>query len=428
MNFTILEFATNRRTKSQYSWEETFMKLRQIMALAIVISSAMLIQLACGKDSKGTGGGTNNASLIFTREPANEPVVLSGRVGWPIFPTDPCVIADAEGYHLFYTSYFCKASGSYYYSWDVANMAACNITQVVATVGYAFSADRGFTWQFRGRPIVLPGPEPWQSGDLETPFVAILGDTVYLLYSATGTVNGQPFPQRYQIGAATLNLHGHTLRQSLLENDAEFVRLPQPLLPYNTEVPAFNNNTQEPSVVIRNNRLELYYVGLRLSDPRLPAEAPGQEILGVGLARAIFATNLALIEATNGYILPNANIPEVKYFDSAYYVFATAAGNGEFHRQEKIDYYFSKDGTTFSKPVDLLAPQVSFDAWGIMAPTLVIEKDTIVMFYSGWSYADHPCFPEPLPLDVRFGRPSNNDAACIFGAFGRAVAVRSGTH
>ena len=404
------------------------MKLWQITALTVVISGATLMQWACGKDSKGTNGGTDNTTLVFNREPANEPVVLSGRVGWPIFPTDPCVIADAEGYHLFYTSYFCKASGSYYYSWDVANMAACDIMHVVASVGYAFSADRGFTWQFRGRPVVLPGPEAWQSGDLETPYVAVLGDTVYLFYSATGTFNGQPFPQRYQIGAATLNLHGHTLRQAMLDDNAEFVRLPQPLLPYNTTASAFDNNTQEPSVVIRNNRLELFYVGLRLSNPQLPAEAPGQQILGLGLARAVFGTNLALIEASSGYILPNANIPEVKYFDSAYYVFATAAGNGEFHKQEKIEYFTSKNGTTFSNAINLLAPQVEFDAWGMMAPTLVIERDTIVMFYSGWSYASHPCFPEPLPLNVRFGRPSNNDAACIFGAFGRAVAVRPMAH
>ena len=124
----------------------------------------------------------------------------------------------------------------------------------------------------------------------------------------------------------------------------------------------------------------------------------------------------------------NANIPEVKYFDSAYYVFATAAGNGEFHRQEKIEYFTSKDGAIFSKATDLLAPQVDFDAWGMLAPTLVVERDTIVMFYSGWSYVDHPCFPEPLPLNVRFGRPSNGDAACIFGSFGRAVAPRPTTH
>ncbi len=403
------------------------MRLWHIILLAVAVASATMPQWACSKDNKGTGGDvTTPPLLVFTREPATEPVVLSGRAGWPIFPTDPCVIADSEGYHLFYTSYFCRASGSYYYSWDVANIAACDIMHVVASVGYAFSADRGFTWQFRGRPVVLPGPEEWQCGDLETPYVAMLGDTVYLFYSATGTINGQPFPERYQIGAATLNLQGHTLRQRLLEENAEFVRRSQPLLPYNTSTSAFNNNTQEPSVVIRNGRLELFYVGIRFSEPRLPAEAEGQEILALGLARAVFGTDLTLIETASGYLLPNANIPEVKYFDSTYYIFATAGGDGEFHKEEKIDYYTSRDCLTFSRSTTVLVPQEEFDAWGMMAPTLVVEPDSIVMFYSGWSYVDRPCFPEPLPADVRFGRPSNNDAACIFGSFGRAIAARTG--
>jgi hypothetical protein len=401
------------------------MRLWRATLLAIVISGAILLQLACGKDSKGTDtGGKVTSQLVFSRVPATEPVVSSGRANWPIFPTDPCVIMDAEGFHLFYTSYFCNAHGIYHYSWDVSNLAACDITHSISTIGYAFSSDEGLTWQFRGRPVVMPGPEAWQSGDLETPHVVAWGDSVCLFYSATGSFEGQPFPERYQIGAAILELHGQSLRQRLLQDDAEFVRLPQPLLPYNTTTSAFNNNVQEPSVVIHNNRLELFYVGVRLSQPRLPAEAEGQAVEDIGMARAVFDHGLTLVEDASGYLLPEANITEVKYFDSAYYVFATAGGSGEFHRQERIVYYYSKDGVTFGQPVALLAPQVSFDSWGLMAPTVVVKSDSLVMFYTGWSFASHPCFPEPLPLDVRFGRPSDNNAACIFGAIGRAVAAR----
>lgn len=405
------------------------MRLWQIAVLAVAVSSSVLLQWACGKDSDGTGtDGSGKTAPVFSRNPVSEAVVSSGRAGWPIFPTDPCVIADSDGYHLFYTSYFCQASGSYYYSWDVSTIAACDIMHVVATVGYAFSSDRGLTWQFRGSPVVLPGPEAWQCGDLETPFVAVLGDTAYLFYSATGTFNGKPFPQRYQIGAATLNLQGHSLRQRLLEGNAEFTRRNQPLLPYNTTSSAFDNNTQEPSVVIRDGRLELFYVGLRLSEPQLPAEAEGQEILGFGLARATFASDLTPIEIPSGYILNDVNIPEVKYYDSAYHVFATTGTDGEFHHEERIVYYVSNNGTSFSRPADLLTPSAAFDSWGMMAPTLVVEQDSLVMFYSGWSYVDHPCFPEPLPINCRFGRPSNNDAGCIFGSFGRAVAARPRPH
>lgn len=385
--------------------------------------------VGCGGKATGPGGnGQIPPNLVFNRDPAGQSVISSGSAGWPIFPTDPGVIADSEGYHLFYTSYFCNANGTYYYSWDVGNLAACNILDAVATVGYAFSSDGGFTWQFRGRPVVMPGPEPWQSGDLETPHAALLGDTLYLFYSATGAFAGQPFPDRYQIGVATLDLHGGTIRQRLLAEDAEFTRRPQPLLPYNTTATAFDNDTQEPSVVVRDGRLELFYIGVRLAKPQLPGEATGQSVLGYGLARAVFASNLSLLEAADAYLLPGANITEVKYFDSAYYVFSTTGTNGEFHRHERIELYRSSDGAAFSSPVDLLLPQTSFDSWGLMAPTVVVNDNEVVMFYTGWSSVDHPCFPEPLPPDTRFGRPSDDGATCIHGAIGRSVAVRSGTH
>ena len=403
--------------------------------MRVLCSSACflcLLLFAClgGCGEKGTeagGSGQTPPNLVFNRDPAATPVVLSGTAGWPIFPTDPCVIADSEGYHLFYTSYFCKAGGAYYYSWDVHNIAACNILDAVSTVGYAFSSDGGLTWQFRGRPVVLPGPEAWQRGDLETPHAAVLGDTLYLFYSATGTYAGQPFPNRFQVGAATLELEGKTIRQRLLLDHAEFTRRPEPLLPYNTTASAFNNNTQEPSVVIRDGRLELFYVGVKLSRPQLPPEAPGQSILDVGLARAVFTPDLSPLETPTGYLLPGANITEVKYFDGAYYVFSTTGTNGEFHRHERIVAYRSLNGATFSSPVDLLSPQTSFDSWGLMAPTLVVNDSQVVMFYSGWSSVDHPCFPDPLPPDTRFGRPSDDGTACIHGAIGRAVAVRPRT-
>jgi predicted GH43/DUF377 family glycosyl hydrolase len=395
-----------------------------ILCLVVFVYS-----VGCSHNTSGPGEDDQvPPNLVFSRDPAGMPVISSGSAGWPIFPTDPGVVADSEGYHLFYTSYFCNAGGTYYYSWDVNDLAACNILDAVATVGYAFSSDGGLTWQFRGRPVVMPGPEAWHSGDLETPHAAIIGDTVYLFYSATGAFQGQPFPERYQIGVATLDLHGETIRQRLLTEDAEFTRRPEPLLPYNTTATAFNNNTQEPSVVVRDGRLELFYIGVKLAEPQLPAEAPGQSILGYGLAKAVFTPDLSLVENSDSYLLPGANITEVKYFDSAYYVFSTTGTNGEFHRQERIELYRSSNGATFSSAVDLLLPQTSFDSWGLMAPSVIVDDSSLVLFYTGWSSEDHPCFPDPLPPDTRFGRPSDNEATCIYGAIGRAVAVRGSAH
>jgi predicted GH43/DUF377 family glycosyl hydrolase len=401
------------------------------LRLGALILCLVVFVYSVGCSHNASGPGDNDQvppNLVFSRDPAGAPVISSGSAGWPIFPTDPGVVADSEGYHLFYTSYFCNAGGTYYYSWDVNNLAACNILDAVATVGYAFSSDGGLTWEFRGRPVVMPGPEAWQCGDLETPHAVIVGDTVYLFYSATGAFQGQPFSERYQIGVATLDLHGETIRRRLMTEDAEFTRRPEPLLPYNTTATAFNNNTQEPSVVVRDGRLEIFYIGVKLAEPQLPADAPGQSILGYGLAKAVFTPDLSLVENSDRYLLPGANITEVKYFDSAYYVFSTTGTNGEFHRQERIELYRSSNGVTFSSPVDVLSPQTSFDSWGLMAPSVVVNDSSLVLFYSGWSSEDHPCFPEPLPPDTRFGRPSDNGATCIHGAIGRAVAARPRAH
>jgi hypothetical protein len=59
-----------------------------------------------------------------------------------------------------------------------------------------------------------------------------------------------------------------------------------------------------------------------------------------------------------------------------------------------------------------------------MAPTVVVEDEDIVLFYTGWAIENHPCFPEPFTPDVRFGRPSDEDRQCIYGSVGRATAGR----
>ena len=385
---------------------------------------SVLLILGCGKSTSKPP--VESATLEFTRQPAGTPVVYSGTNGWPIFPTDPAVIKDGEGYHLFYTTYFCKSGGSYYYSWDSHNLSACNITDVVATIGYAFSADKGMTWEFRGSPVVLPGPEDWQIGDLETPFAALWGDTLYLFYSASGVHSGQPFSDRFQVGAAILSLNGESIYQRLMSDAAMFQKRSEPVLPFNTTITAYDNSTQEPSAVIKDSLLELYYVGVGFSLPDQSADATGQTVTSVGMAKAVFDRNLSLISKSNGYILPNANITEVKYIGGNYYVFATSLEQGEFHENEKITYYSSTDSASWSQPEVLLTPEAgnAFDNWGIMAPTVVIEDNEVVLFYSAWKMEEHQCFPDPFPPDVRFGRPSDNDTKCIYGSFGRAVAPK----
>ena len=401
------------------------MNKRTVMPTALLW--AFLLILGCGKFKDVNKPPVEPATLEFRKDPMDVPVIGSGSAGWPIFPSDPCVIKDEEGYHMFFTTIFCKSTGSYYYSWDSRNLGACNIMDVVASIGYAFSADAGLTWEFRGSPVVMPGPEAWHGGDLETPHAALLGDTLYLFYSATGAHLGQPFPNRFQVGVATLILNGGTIRQELMTDGVTFQKRSEPLLPFNVVSTAFDNNTQEPSVVIKDGLLEVFYVGVGFSHPDQHAEAPGQSITSVGMAKAVFDPNLNLISKSDGYLLSGANITEVKYVKGTYHVFSTTLEEGEFHQNEKINYFSSADeGLTWSGPEILLYPGqgTAFDNWGIMAPTVVVEDQSLVLFYTGWGMEDHECFPESFPPDVRFGRPSDNNKKCIYGSVGRAVSPR----
>ena len=64
-------------------------------------------------------------------------------------------------------------------------------------------------------------------------------------------------------------------------------------------------------------------------------------------------------------------------------------------------------------------PTGSFDGWGIMAPTVVFEKDHVVLFYTAWEYEDRSDLPESALRRFGMGR-KNGDA--IHGTLGRAVA------
>ena len=62
-----------------------------------------------------------------------------------------------------------------------------------------------------------------------------------------------------------------------------------------------------------------------------------------------------------------------------------------------------------------------FDDWGVMAPTVAVEEDQVVMFYTAFGTERHACFP--VAADGRFGRPAG-DGQCLFGTVGRAVSSR----
>jgi hypothetical protein len=214
------------------------------------------------------------------------------------------------------------------------------------------------------------------------------------------------------------------MHQRLMDENNLFTMHPDPLLPYNVNSSSYNNNTQEPSVVIKDGILEVFFIGVGFSNPGLAADDPDQSVTSVGLARSVFDFNLQLIENPDGYILQNANITEVKYYDKMYHVYSTTLETGEFHQNEKINYYSSTDCKTWSGPKILISSETTFDNWGVMAPTVVVEEDSLILFYTGWSAENHECFPEPFTSSVRFGYPGFNDSKCIYGSIIRAVSSR----
>lgn len=360
----------------------------------------------------------------FVRYPAEQPVISSGSAGVPIMVFDPHVYADDEGYHLFYTTSFCRRLYSLAYTFDPAAPDYCNIVNAVGSTGYAFSSDRGLSWEFRQTPVVLPAYSGFDSAKIETAHVFRLGNTLYLSYSADGDIGGRKLEARHQIGIAKLELGRRSVREALLEENDSFKRRSRPMLAYSMEEGKLNNNVQEPSVVIRDDRVELYYIALGLKLPEEAATAPGQKITSITLGRADFGSGLAAISAPEERLATGVNITEIKYFDEMYHLFGTSLVSGEFHQGEELIYATSPDGRSWSSNQILLSPgdQPTFDNWGLMAPTAVVEEDRIIMFYTAYEVDPNPCFP--IPPDGRFGRPVVGGQKCVRATLGRAVSAR----
>jgi hypothetical protein len=381
--------------------------------------------LAACAPSVGAHGTTVPAptALTFVGDPDTQPTILSGRGGWPIIALDPNVYVDDEGFHLFYTTIFCQLGPGYTYSWNPEDMTSCNILHTISAIGYAFSSDQGRTWQFRHSPIVFPGDSGFDSAKIETANVFRLGDTLYLTYSADGDRGGRKLTQRFQIGVATLTLGRRSVRTVLMDESTRFERRANPLLAYDLRPGQFDNNVQEPSVVVRRDSIELYYIGLGLRLPEEPIDAPGQGIQSVGMGRAVFDRHLNLVSRSASAILSGVNITEVRYFDTSYHLFATTMSTGEAHQGEAISYATSDDGVHWTTPRVILSPGSApgFNDWGLMAPTAAVDGGRVVLFYTAWGTVAGACVP--VGPGGRFGIPMAGGSKCMFATVGRAVSA-----
>ncbi len=389
--------------------------------------AAVAIAWGCASEESVPGDATLPSFPTFRRDPVDRPVVSTGTAGLPSMVADPCVVADSEGYHLFYTTLFCrKPDGTYSYSWDPDRPAECSLNQSYGTIGYAFSADRGLTWQFRKTPVVPRGQESWNDIDIETPFVSRVDDRLLLFYSALGTMGGRELQHRFQLGAAALDLQGRTIRTALMEDDSLFGHRAQPLIAADFSQRHGVNNAQEPSVVLRDGRLELFFISIGLALPDKGIDAPGQEV-SVALRVALFDQDLSMLETPSAPLTSGGvtNITEVRRFDGRYHLFATSAELDD-HEDDQIVYSTSDDGRHFTAPQTLLRRRAgAFDNWGLMAPTVVVEPHSSLLFYTAWEVQEHAC--RLSGPGGRFGmaiesRPQ--EARCLYPTLGRAGAAR----
>jgi len=400
------------------------------LLLATTLAGSLSLILGCGSQPSSPDKPPQQASLLFVREPSDRAVISSGIAGWPSLVSDPCVIADQEGYHLFYTAFFCqKPDGSFSYSWDPQHPEACDLRHTWGATAYALSRDRGLTWEFRSTPVVARGTAEWNNGDIETPFVTRVGDRLYLFYSAFGSRGGAALSHRFQLGAAALDLSGRSISQALLRTEGTFVHRTAPVVEADLVERNGVNSAQEPSVVVKDGRLELYFVSLGLALPDQDVVAPGQAV-SIALRLAIFGQDLAPLEPPTAPLLTGAvaNIPEVRYFDGRYHLFATTTALDD-HEGDEITHAVSDDGRHFTTPAAILTRRSgnAFDNWGLMAPTVVVEPESVLLFYTGWEAQEHACAITGPNGRMGMAPESQAQAArCLYAALGRATSPRSG--
>lgn len=363
--------------------------------------------------------------LIFIKSPDDTFVLGAGRANLPITNHDPAIFADEEGYHLFFTSYFCQKNNTWYYSWDPANPGNCDISNTIQTLGYAFSDDKGLTWHLRETPLVVCGPQDWDRDAIETAAVMLNNDTLFLFYSASGYRNGSLFSERYQIGMAKLDLGSRSIKEALLTDGDRFTKQATPFIPFDTQLSSLQNNVQEPSIIRKGSSFEFYYIGLKLSIPDAGFDQAGQEITSVKLLRQKYDPYFNPVEdAEVCQISHNVNMTELKYYVNTYYLFFTSTEPGNFHEDEKIGYSTSTDGINWQPGTVILQKNAghAYENWGVMAPTVMLDSDTLYLFYTAWGTEGHACFP--VPSSGRFGIPLTSDR-CVYGTMARAVASAS---
>lgn len=348
----------------------------------------------------------------------------SGVWGHPMMTWDPDNIREGSKVHLFFASLFCKRDGSWYFSWNPAEPAACSIDEVFFSIGYAFKDEAvSDEFTFRPTPLMAPGVAgAWDDDQIETPEVIRQGSKVLLFYSSMpkNTVVPKQKSARYQIGVATIDLadHNSASLEDLLLNDVQlrFQRHPaNPIVPRSKLLTRFDReNTQEPSVIYRDGRFELFYLGIRADkrgtnlpladdEPLLDTTADYREL---GLGRICLDDHLErqacplddgpimtmkyLASGPEGTLI---NMPNVYWHDNLYHLFYTAEGDGgDNHKGQQIFYRNSPDLVHWT-PARLVISggENAEDNWAVHSPAVALvetpQGPLFEMVYQAWGVA-----------------------------------------
>ncbi|MGQ0637097.1 MAG: hypothetical protein ACT4QC_21015 [Planctomycetaceae bacterium] len=365
------------------------MSLAFPMIQPLAVMSCLLLW-ACKDGNHTEPDGTPSVNpgpppnVQFQASPRDSAVIYSGTASTPMFIIDPCVIKDDEGYHLFFSSLFCKTPLGLSASWDFDLPYEGNIGKLVTGLTYAFSPDQGLTWEIRNSPILAPSESEWENFRIETANAIVHDGTLHLFYCADGGRGGKPFLARYQLGAVSMALNGKSIRKNLLEEERVFERTrTEPLLPYVLDEASYMNNIQEPTVIRNGDHFELYFTGLTWKLPGEPAGVPGQGITRIATGRAILDDSLAVKEVREIAMPAPINTIEVRGGHGKYYMFGSMPNPKS--KWGLIVYLTSEDGVRWSAPVTVLEglPGTSFADNGAMCPTAVVEADRLVLFYAG---------------------------------------------
>ena len=392
----------------------------------IVISLCLCFMPACDDITFGNEGvvhpGNSTESLTFIKTPGDKAVIRTGGQDLPTTSWDPYIHVDEEGYHIFFTSIFCKEGDDYNFSYHSGNKDTCKLSDSFGSIAYGFSRDKGLTWEFRKRPVIYGGGKTgWDDHAIETAHVTRIGNKLHMFYSGTSMA----MQSRYQIGKGDLDIDDSSIYNTLMKNGKTFSRPPRPFLARQDKVSDLTNNIQEPSVVVRDDRIELYWIGLSWKLPDKPEGAPGQGINGIGLMRTAYDLNFNLLEQSKEPVARDVNITEVKYFDNYYYMFFSTFADGDFHKNETIGVMTSPDGLKWGdRKIILTSGQIdSYDGWGMFGPTVAKDGNELVLFTTTLSVEKGRVDHEHLKPGERVGIALDNKT--VYGGIGRATAQYS---